>query len=42
MVNYGDTNIVQKETDFFDYVMTTKFMEKNENLSKRPALPLLV
>ena len=42
MVNYGDTDIVQKEKDFFDYVMTSKFTETNAELSNRPALPLLV
>ena len=28
--------------DFFEYVITSKFTETNEELSKRPALPLLV
>lgn len=42
IVNHGDTNVKQRENDFFEYVITSKFTETNEELSKRPALPLLV
>lgn len=42
IVNHGDINLKQRENDFFEYVITSKFTETNEELSKRPALPLLV